>query len=282
MYNKRESITNVVEELMRKHSIRPAKQRGQNFLIDEEVYDKIIETASLKKSDVVLEIGPGLGTLTEYLSEKVKRVVAIEVDNNLAKLLRAKFHNRNVEVFNNDILALPVADLNVFYPYKVVANIPYNITSPIFRKFLVGDVQPITMTLLVQKEIGERITAEPGQMSILAISVQLYSDPKYIIKVPAQAFKPAPKVDSCLINLTNFRPFPYKDVAEKQFWKVVKIGFSSKRKKLSNNLSAGLKTSSTQINSILSQLKLKENVRAQELSLDDWHQLSKKVLDVIE
>lgn len=272
----------VIEELMRQYGIRPSKQRGQNFLIDEFVYDTIIETANLDEKDTVLEIGPGLGTLTSYLENEAKHVVAVELDNKLANLLQDRFtDSQRVEIVNQDILDVAVKDLGIKQPYKVVANIPYNITSPIFKKFLVDDDQPTSMTLLVQQEIGERITAKPGQMSILAISVQLYSEPSYVVKVPAEAFKPAPKVDSCLVHLKKIRRFPYTDIDERLFWQVVKVGFSSKRKKLSNNLISGLKLDSDHIAEALKALELKTTVRAQELSLENWHQLTKKLLDVI-
>lgn len=271
----------LVKSLLSQYGIRPSKQRGQNFLIDEDVYELIIATADLKKQDTVLEIGPGLGTLTQFLSDKVKTVVAVELDKKLFNLLQDRFRNSNIELINEDILSRPVSDLGIKAPYKVVANIPYNITSPIFKKFLVDDQQPESMTLLVQKEIGERVTAEPGQLSILGISVQLYSTPKYVATVPAKAFEPAPKVASCVIKLEKIHTFPFKDVDEKFFWRVVKIGFSAKRKKLQKNLTAGLKLKNEQINEVFKELGLADTVRAQELSIEDWYKLALKVLDML-
>lgn len=271
----------IIKSLLSQYGIRPSKQRGQNFLIDEDVYEQIITTADLKKQDTVLEIGPGLGTLTNYLSDQAKRVVAVELDKKLFNLLQDRFRDSNIEVINEDILSRPVRDLGIKPPYKVVANIPYNITSAIFKKFLVDDAQPVSMTLLVQKEIGERVTAKPGQLSILGISVQLYSTPTYVATVPAKAFEPAPKVDSCIVKLEKIHTFPFKDIEEKFFWRVIKIGFSAKRKKLQKNLAGGLKIKNEQINEVFKELGLANTVRAQELSIEDWYKLALKVLDML-
>lgn len=266
----------VVEDLMAEYGIRPNKQRGQNFLIDDEVYDAILETATLSSTDLVLEIGPGLGTLTELLAEHCSQVVAIEVDEKLQNLVEQRLSGlKTVNIVHGDILDKPVARWGIKKPYKIVANIPYNITSPIIKKFLVDDVAPQSMTLLVQKEVAERIIAKPGQLSLLAISVQLYAEAKIARVVPAQAFLPPPAVDSCILHIYNLHKFPYSDIDERFWWRVLKIGFAAKRKQLKKNLANGLHLEMTQLESIFSKIGLKHTARAQELSLDEWHALVK-------
>lgn len=263
-----------VQALMNQYGVRPTKKRGQNFLIDEEVYERILDTAKLSKKDIVLEIGPGLGTLTGYLADEAKKVVAVELDRKLVGLLRDTFaDNERVEIVEGDILDQPIKVFGVQSPYKVVANIPYNITAPILRKFLVNDVQPTDMTLLMQREVGERITARPGEMSILAISVQLYGSPNLVSLVPPTSFLPPPEVESCIIHIKNIHPFPYSDVVEKDFWRIVRVGFAAKRKQLKNNLASGLHMSIVEVVNALGNLGLPATVRAQELSVDQWHDL---------
>ena len=264
------------QALMNQYGIRPTKKRGQNFLIDEEVYERILDTADLLDMDTVLEIGPGLGTLTGYLADEVQKVIAVELDKKLVELLRDTFVDHpTVAIVEGDILDQPVSVFGVQPPYKVVANIPYNITAPILRKFLVDDVQPTDMTLLMQREVGERITAKPGSMSILGISVQLYGTPSLVDIVPARALLPPPEVESCIVRIDNIHPFPYTDISERDFWRVVKIGFSAKRKQLKNNLASGLDISINDVVGALEKIGLLPTVRAQELSIMDWYEIVK-------
>ncbi len=273
------NLLKQTKELCKIYEIHPARSKGQNFLIKEDVYQKIIESADLQKNDTVLEVGPGLGFLTTKLAEKVKRVVAVELDDKLAKILQMGIHAsdiKNAEIINDDILTASFEPLlNRKGEYKIVANLPYNITSIFLRKFLSEiEHKPKMMVLLLQKEVVERIMAKPGQMSLLAVSAQFYTKAEKIADVPASAFWPQPKVDSAIIKLnvgTGHCPVHKKD--EKKFFRLVKIGFSAKRKQLQKNLSAGLHIEQDKIKEILKKNNLNEKVRAQELSLDDWRDL---------
>ncbi len=272
-------------ELCKQYNIKPARSKGQNFLIKEDIYDKIINAADLKKDDVVLEVGPGLGFLTSRLADKVKQVIAVELDDKLAEYLETGLKVKgikNVEVINEDILTSPLTPLLIRRGelkgrgYKVVANLPYNITSIFLRKFLSEENKPEMMVLMLQKEVAERIVAKPGKMSLLSMSVQYYAEPEIIDYVPANAFWPEPEVDSAIIKL-KVRSGKSKvniDVdKEKDFFRLVKFGFSSKRKMLKNNLAGGYK-----IDQKLAENKIKisgfdPKIRAQELSIKDWIKL---------
>jgi len=272
------------------HNIRPSRTKGQNFLINEEVYNKIVEVADLKKDDIVLEVGPGLGFLTEKLAKKAKKVIAVELDDKLAELLEktlATKEIKNVEVVNGDILGIRNQELGIRSSnYKVVANLPYNITSIFLRKFLSSDSKPESMTLMVQKEVAERIVAKSsdprkdksglGKMSLLAVSVQFYSEARIVGYVASKDFWPEPEVYSAVINLkVNNTPPATLDRGdfEKDFFRLVKIGFSSKRKMLKNNLANGYHIKSSEALKRIKSANFKENIRAQELSVEDWKKL---------
>ncbi|KKU49191.1 MAG: Ribosomal RNA small subunit methyltransferase A [Parcubacteria group bacterium GW2011_GWA2_46_9] len=269
------AIKSTALDLLRRYRVRPNHRQGQNFLIDDSVYEDIIRAAKLSPEDVVLEIGAGLGTLTERLSPLVKRVMAVELDHRLAAILRHRlspFHN--IEIIEKNILAVSVSDLGLNQPYKVVANIPYNITGAIFKKFLMQDLQPVAMTVLVQREVGERIVAKSGKMSLLALSIQLYATPVLIRHVLASSFYPTPEVDSVILNVLNIHSFPFSDVDEKFFWRVARVGFSSRRKQLHNNLSASLNIPAIAASNALKEAELSPAVRAENLAVVDWHNLA--------
>lgn len=265
------------KDLCNLYHIKPTRSRGQNFLINEAVYDKIIETADLRSSDTVLEVGPGLGFLTFALAKKVKQVVAVELDRGLAEVLRARLPMqaiKNVQIIQDNILDLRASRFTFQASgYKIVANLPYNITSVFLRKFLSGDFQPTSLTLMLQKEVAERIMAKAGDMSLLALSVQFFAEAKIIAPVSKHDFWPAPAVDSAIIHLRLVNK--HKNIDQKQFFRLAKIGFSSKRKMLKNNLSAGLKISPEEAQNYLTQAKLSATCRPQELDLDDWLKLYK-------
>ncbi|MFA6963287.1 MAG: 16S rRNA (adenine(1518)-N(6)/adenine(1519)-N(6))-dimethyltransferase RsmA [Patescibacteria group bacterium] len=275
-----------------------AKQSlGQNFLVDREVLEKIVEAAEIKTSDTVIEVGPGLGTLTEELILRAGKVIAIEKDDKLAKLLSSQFchpeldsgssivnldsgsqaavRNDNLVVLNSDILAVNVPELTGGKPYKVVANIPYYITAKIIKLFLTSENKPESIVLLVQKEVAERICAKPGQLSILALSVQAFGEPEIVSVVKRDSFFPAPAVDSAILRIriqnSEFRIQPED---ERELFRLIHIGFASKRKTLINNLSAGLRIDKKAIADIIKSIGLGENARAQELSLEEWKKLS--------
>lgn len=260
-------------ELCRLFEIKPARSKGQNFLINEKIYDDLIKAADLQPTDTVLEIGPGLGFLTAKLAKQVKKVIAVELDDKLASYLQTGIdaQNRdNVDIINGDILKVNLESLLVG-PYKIVANIPYNISSLFLRLFLSAVNKPELLVLMLQKEVAERIVATPPDMSILAVSVQYYSDAEIVRLVKAGNFWPEPKVDSAIIKI-KIRPNEIKQ-DDKKFFQIVRIGFSAKRKMLKNNLAAGLKLNQKDIENLLIKEGFNPKVRAEDLSLGDWQKL---------
>ena len=251
---------------------KPKKSLGQNFLRDDKILNKIIEAASLKPDDLVLEIGPGQGILTEKITGKVKKVWAVEIDSRLAENLKAKFKDSNVEIFQNDILKIDINALVKKSRYKVVANIPYYITAPIIRRLLEADNPPVEIILMVQKEVAERITAKPGKMSLLAVSVQYYAKAEWLFNVSRNCFYPVPEVDSAVILLSNIKSFNQE--LNKIFFKLLRIGFAAKRKTLLNNIINGLHIDREKAIKIIKKVGLDSTVRAQELYVADWEKLA--------
>ena len=267
-----------IKRIFKKEDLKILKSLGQNFLIDEKVLQRIVEVSDLKKEDVVFEIGPGFGTLTEELLEKCGKVIAIEKDKKLAELLKSKISCKNIEVINDDILKIELKEFIKKYSsnkkYKLVSNIPYYITSPIIKMFLESDIQPESIVLLMQKEVAERICAKPGKLSVLALSVQIYGEPEIADCVDRSSFYPEPKVDSAILKIKNIHRDAINCDLTKDLFKIIKIGFSSKRKKLANNLSAGLHIEKTQSEKIFLKAEISLNARAQELSLEEWRKLA--------
>lgn len=270
-----------IREICRLFEIKPARSKGQNFLINERIYDEIVSTAGLTDRDTVIEIGPGLGFLTFKIAQKVKRLLAVELDDQLANYLQIGIDAQdinNVEIINEDILKFNLdANIDPKSKYKIVANLPYNISSIFLRLFLSGKHKPETMVLMLQKEVCERIVATPPEMSLLALSVQYYADAEIIREVKAGNFWPEPKVDSALIKLTikkEARLQGTDQVAEdKLFFRLAKMGFSAKRKMLKNNLAGGLKIEQKIILDILTKNKFNPLLRAEDLKLGDWLKL---------
>lgn len=270
-----------IREICRLCEIKPSRSKGQNFLVNENIYDDIVRAAEIKAGDTVLEIGPGLGFLTLKMAKLAKRVIAVELDDKLANYLQTGIDAngiKNVEIINEDILRF---NLNEYLApeenYKIVANLPYNITSIFLRLFLSASRPPQSFVLMLQKEVAERIVATPPEMSLLALSVQYYGEPKIIREVKAGNFWPEPKVDSAVIKI-DVKARPETAAAEqsakdKLFFRLAKVGFSAKRKMLKNNLAAGLKIDQKIINEILIKNKLNPQSRAEDLSLDDWRKL---------
>ena len=281
------NILQQTKQLCQQYNIKPARSRGQNFLIGQDVYEKITAAAELKSDDIVLEVGAGLGFLTEMLARKAEKVTAVEIDSKLAEALQNRLEEltiKNVTVVNENILKYQNSNRPLPNPplskgregwggYKIVANLPYNITSRFLREFLAeAENKPSAMVLMLQREVAERICARPGQMSLLAVSTQFYSEPKIIAYVSADAFWPKPKVASAIVSLKVNKVI--KSIkSEEKFFRLVKIGFSAKRKQLQGNLTKGLKIKKEDVNKILADCGLKETARAQELSLADWHNL---------
>lgn len=254
--------------------INPKKSLGQHWLHDESVLDAICDAAGVSASDHVLEIGPGLGTLTERILAKNAVVTAVEFDHDLAVALKKRVHgatDANLSVVESDILSFDLTSLPA--NYKVVANIPYYLTSNLLRVLCESQNPFSTAALLMQKEVAERAVAGPGSMSVLSISIQYYSEASLGVFVPARLFTPPPKVDSQVLVL-KYRTSPlFPDVDTKMFFRLVKAGFSQKRKTLLNSLSAGLHLPKTDIKIILESAGIRLQARPQELGLDDWYRL---------
>lgn len=253
----------------------PKKSLGQHWLFDAESLQAVCDAADIQPDDVVLEIGPGLGPLTILLTQRAKQVIAVEFDEQLARELPSRLPAANLTVVHDDFMRFDLSQLP--RGYKVVANVPYYITSKIVRALLESGTPPKSATLLVQKEVAERIAAEPGDMSILAVSAQFYADPELGAIIPAGKFNPAPKVDSQIITLHVHGAPIFSDVNSKQFFTIVKAGFSEKRKTLRNSLSGGLRIEKTESELLLQKAGIATGARAEELSLEDWHRLAKLV-----
>ena len=261
------------KKLLEKYNVKPKKSLGQHFLIDRKVLKKIIQVACLSKKDTILEIGPGIGTLTLELSPRVKKVIAIEKDKKMCEILKEVVRNtKNVKVIRGNILKTDPLSLVPCY-YKIVANIPYYLTSPVIRMFLESPNPPQEMILMVQKEVAKRICAKVPKMNLLAVCVQFYAKPKIVSYVSKNSFWPKPKVDSAIIKITNIRQFSanFANI----FFKVIKAGFSHPRKLLVNNLSEKLKIDKQKIKKVLSEIGLDEKTRAENLSIKDWKRLVK-------
>jgi len=271
-------LLSKTKEMCRLFALKPQRSKGQNFLISEDVYNTIITASKLNRTDSVLEVGPGLGFLTAKLAPLVQKVVAVELDDKLANILQTAVDSQgvdNIKIINEDILRL---DPRALFAggYKIVANLPYNITSIFLRKFLSTDHRPEIMILMLQKEVAERITASAGSMSLLAISVQYYAQAKIIKVVKSDNFWPQPQVDSAIIEIkiTTRINSPEED---KLFFRLVRIAFSAKRKMLKNNLVAGLKIEVAEIENILLKIELQPQVRAEALKMADWYKLFAKL-----
>jgi 16S rRNA (adenine1518-N6/adenine1519-N6)-dimethyltransferase len=270
------SLLTQTKRLLRQFDLRARKGLGQHFLIDEEVLKRITSAAELTPADVIVEVGPGLGILTRKLAKQAGRVIAIELDNKLAAALKQTLASlNNITIINDDVLRLEPKDL-VTEPatdYKVVANLPYYITSPVLRHFLEAPAKPQLMILMVQKEVAEVIVAKPGKMSLLSVSVQFYGEPRIIGYVPAQCFYPAPKVDSAILRID---PHPQPAVAvadEAGFFELVRAGFTTPRKQIVNSLAQGLGVSKVDALSLLETAGIVPQRRAETLSLEEWAQL---------
>ena len=253
----------------------PKKSLGQHWLKDRDVLAQIADDANIHADDTVLEIGPGLGTLTSELLRRAQKVVAVELDGDLAAKLPGQFPGTSLEVVNQDILSFDLTKLPA--NYVVVANVPYYITSKIIQLLTTSLNKPRTIVLLIQKEVAERLAAEPGDMSILAVSAQIYAEVELGDVVPAELFTPPPKVDSqvVILNTRSKALVPVED--EKAFFRVVKAGFSAKRKKLRSSISSGLHMSKPDTEKVLVEAGINPDNRAEQLSIEDWIRLTKQV-----
>lgn len=258
---------------------KPKKSLGQNFLKSVPALNMMCTASDLKKDDIILEIGPGKGALTKKLLEKVKKIIAVEKDAELFSYLQEEFSkeikSEQLVLVNGDILEF---DFPKILEYKIVANIPYNITGAIFKKFLSSKNQPSLMTLLIQKEVAKRIVANDKKESILSLSVKAYGEPSYVMKVEKRFFSPAPKVDSAVVTIKNISRKNFKsEKEEKLFFEIIKAGFAHKRKLLRKNLEnikhkeMGLQN----IDDVFEKLKINQKSRAEDLPLETWLKITK-------
>jgi 16S rRNA (adenine1518-N6/adenine1519-N6)-dimethyltransferase len=263
-----------IKSLLQKYKTKPIKRFGQNFLIDNSAIKKTIEAAELKSGDVILEIGPGPGVLTQELAKIAKNVIAIEKDIKMVEILKETLKElSNIEIVQGDALKMDI--IHISSPYKVIGNLPFYLTAPIIRKFLEADNPPKEMTLIVQKEVGQRICAKPPKMSILAVSVQIYARPKIISYISKKSFWPSPKVDSAIMKISNIGPNQDQGIDRDLFFKIVKAGFSQPRKQLINNLSKGLEIEKEKAQKWLLKNKIEPSQRAETLKIEDWLKLLK-------
>ncbi len=299
-------VPNEVKQLIRQYDLKPNKLLGQIFLVDEKVLEKILAAAGLSKNDNVLEVGPGLGVLTEKLAELAGQVIAVEKDKKLIEILKKQFLKvKNVEIIQGDILKEiqnshptgdhPKGEKFKIQNYKLVANIPYYLTSHLIREFLESANPPNEMILMIQKEVAQRICAQPPHMSLLAVATQFYAIAEICAIVSKNSFWPKPKVDSAIIKITPYSSPLYKRGVRgdleippnlpllkggvNNFFRIVKAGFSQPRKQLINNLSRGLKTDRAEIAAILKKIGLAPEQRAETLSVTNWVKLTDLIYD---
>ncbi|MFA5872559.1 MAG: 16S rRNA (adenine(1518)-N(6)/adenine(1519)-N(6))-dimethyltransferase RsmA [Anaerolineales bacterium] len=266
-----------IPALLRRYDLRPSKGLGQNFLQDNHALQEIVSAADLGPADVVMEIGPGLGSLTRYLALSARSVTAVELDRKLFPALESVLAPyKNVRLVQGDILKLNPAELMETPGYIVVANIPYYITSVVIRHLLEAEQHPSRVVLTVQKEVAERICAGAGRMSLLALSVQVYGKPVIGTTIPAEAFYPPPKVDSAVLCIEIYtQPIIPADRLDR-FFILIKAGFSQKRKTLRNALSGGLRIAPVESEELLSAAGIDPQRRAETLSLEEWGNLVKE------
>jgi 16S rRNA (adenine1518-N6/adenine1519-N6)-dimethyltransferase len=262
--------------LLRQYGIRPSKRLGQNFLVNPGALERVVDAAGLSGDETVLEIGAGLGALTVRLAREARNVVAVEYDGRLVPILEHALGDReNVDLVIGDILEFDLATLTGNQRYYVVANIPYNITSTLIRRLMETSSQPERVVLTVQREVAERVVAQPGGMNLLALSVQLYGEPEIVASIPAGAFYPVPKVDSAVLRIDIHREPRIEPNLISQVFKLAKAGFGQKRKKLRNALAGGLGVAPVHVEAWLREAQIPPSSRAQELSIEAWEMLSK-------
>ena len=265
-------------ELLQKYGLRPKKKLGQNFLQDPNILEKIVTIANVNEKDTVLEIGPGLGSLTRHLAEKAQKVIAVEIDKNIIPPLRASLSGYpNATIIEGDMLKISPSEIINTSEYLVVANIPYYITSALLRHLIENKPRPRRMVLTIQKEVAKRIcTPEGKKMSLLTLSIQVYGKPEIAAEIPAGAFYPPPKVDSAVIHIDLYKNARIPAHLLDSFFHLAKAGFSQKRKTLRNALAGGLRRSTTEIEKLLEGADIDPRRRAETLNLDEWGNLSKE------
>jgi 16S rRNA (adenine1518-N6/adenine1519-N6)-dimethyltransferase len=285
------SLLAQTRKLLRRFDLRAKKGLGQHFLIDDNVLEAILTAAGLSPTDTVIEVGPGLGLMTAELARRAGWVIAIELDNRLADILKKTLSHDNIVILNEDVLGTDPAALlqgrapsfpSALRPYKVVANLPYYITSPVLRHFLEASVKPEVMVVMVQKEVAKAIVAEAGQRSVLSISVQFYGKPSIVTLVPAGAFYPAPEVDSAVLKIDVYRQPPVEVDNVGGFFKLVRAGFTAARKQVANSLSQGLGLPKSEVLDLLEKAGIDPQRRAETFTLGEWAELWKIFSEIIQ
>jgi len=265
-----------IKKIIKKYKIKPSRRLGQNFLIDKKVLRKIIKAAGLKADDVVLEIGPGVGSITRELAKRAKEVIAVEKDPKMTEALKESIKGaKNVKILTEDVLKFKLSDLDL-QAFKVVANIPYYLTSHLIRKLLETENPPELMVLVIQKEVAQRICAKAPKMNLLAVSVQFYAQPKIVSYVSRNSFLPKPRVDSAIIKIKPRplpNPLPKSDL--NKFFKILRGGFSQPRKQLLNSLSQGLNLDKETIRIWLLENGIQPSQRPESLKIRDWINLTR-------
>lgn len=262
------------KKLLEKYHLRPHKGLGQNFLSDDTVLAGIVDAAGIPKHTAVLEVGPGLGSLTRHLAERAERVVAVELDKDLIPVLRKEFSDcPNVEIIQGDILEFHPDEYFANGEYYVAANIPYYITSAVIRHLLEGKARPKRLALTVQKEVADRICAAPGKLSLLALSVQVYGKADMPMIIPADAFYPKPNVDSAVVRIELFDDPLIPTEQMDDFFLLAKAGFGQKRKTLRNSLSSNLHISGAEAEAMLLNAGIDPMRRAETLTIEEWKRL---------
>jgi 16S rRNA (adenine1518-N6/adenine1519-N6)-dimethyltransferase len=268
-----------LKDLLRRYGLKPNKTFGQNFLLDDFVMQDIVDAAGIQSGEAVLEVGPGIATLTERLLARAKFVLAVEKDPKFGPLLRPlQKQHKNFRYEIDDILSFDFQEALAGYPsYRVVANIPYYITGKIIQLFVRAEHKPKSITLLVQKEVARNIAAQPGQLNLLAISVQLYGVPHLVQTVPARAFYPAPKVDSAIVHIDLSGGPRYTVADEKKLFRVLRACFSGKRKQIHNTLVNNLHLEKSAIEALLQKVKIDSQARPQQLTIEQWLRLTEQI-----
>lgn len=270
------NLREETEFLLNKYKLKANKSLGQNFLINQQIIDDIVKVANVNEDDLIIEIGPGLGSLTSKLADNAKKVVAIELDQNMIEILKERFSlYKNVEIIHGDIMKVDLKEIigeekNV----KIVANLPYYITTPIVMKLLEENLKMKSITVMVQKEVGERFCAIPGgkEYGAITVSINYYSDPKIVLDVPKDNFNPIPEVDSCVVQLKlKKNHIELKD--KKLFFRLIKIAFSQRRKNIGNSLT-GIGMTKQEVKEMLEALSLDINLRAENLSINQYAQIA--------
>lgn len=276
------------EKILKKYGIRANKSLGQNFLISDNVVENIIEKSMVNEEDLVIEIGPGLGNLTKYLAEKAYKVICIELDERMLKILEDRFkEKRNIEVIHNDVLKVDLEDIilknkeqSEIKNVKVIANLPYYITTPIIMKLLEEKLSIDSITVMVQKEVADRLVEIPGGKNTGAITyaINYYTQPQKLFDVPKESFIPEPEVTSAVIKLDIRKEKEFDIENEDKFFKVIKGAFLQKRKTLSNSLvNSGIFENKKEVEDILNKLNLDLNIRGEKLSIEQFAEISKYV-----